>query len=86
MDQIFITCGDIQKFEQNSVFAVIVPQREPLKKWAEQNGINGDFTQLCESLEIMEMVYFFLTPISISIISVIIIITPSLIYYRFYKT
>eukprot|EP00026_Physarum_polycephalum_P001267 Phypoly_transcript_01268.p1 GENE.Phypoly_transcript_01268~~Phypoly_transcript_01268.p1 ORF type:complete len:1160 (+),score=192.11 Phypoly_transcript_01268:494-3481(+) len=57
VDQIFITCGDITKFEQNSVFAIVVPHMHLVQKWAFENGIlTKDGAELCQNPKIIAMI------------------------------
>lgn len=59
MDQIFVTCGDIGKYEQTSVFAIVVPHLNLVQKWASENGIPArDAHELCRNPQIIAMVLF----------------------------
>lgn len=57
---IFITCGDIVKYEQNSVFAIVVPHQHALESKAKELKINFKiFADLCEDETIKKIVCCF---------------------------
>jgi long-chain acyl-CoA synthetase len=39
---------------RNFISAIIVPQAEVLKAWAEENGIDGDLAALCRNPQVIE--------------------------------
>lgn len=56
VDQIFVTCGDLAKFEQNAVFAIVVPHWHLVQESAAKIGIHGSNEELANNPEIIKLI------------------------------
>ena len=52
MLQIWIYGNSFESF----LVAVINPNQQALEKWAEENGVTGDFAYLCENTRVKEYI------------------------------
>lgn len=56
VDQIFITCGDLARFEQDSVFAIVVPHWHLVQESASKMGIQGTKEELATNPDIIKLI------------------------------